>query len=170
MKKTAIRYGLFSAITLIGLFIFGFVAFGSSDNFKAQEIFGYANMVISMLFVFFGIKHFRDRVNGGTLSFGKGMKVGLLIVLIPAIAFGIFDVLYVSYINPECMDRYYNYQLSEMQASMTPTEFSIARTRMESQKEMFDNPVFSFLIMALTVFMIGVIATVISSLILRRSK
>ena len=171
MKKTALRYGAFSAISIIALFMVGFAINGlCGENYELQEIFGYANMVISMVFVFFGIKHFRDHINGGTLTFGKGMKVGLLIVLIPSIAFGLFDILYVTAIDPGCMDRYYQHQLSDMKVSMTPTEFSIAKTRMESQKELFDNLPFQFIVMALTVFLIGVIATVISSLILKRPK
>ena len=169
MKKTALRYGIFSAITVIGLFTFGFLAFDTND-YTVQEIFGYSSMVLSMLFVFFGIKHFRDRVSGGSLSFGQGMKVGLLIIIIPAVAFGLFDLLYAYVLNPGCLDRYYEHQLSQAQASMTPSEFNVARIQMEKEKAMFDNPIMNFFVMTLTVFVIGVIATVISSLILKRSK
>ena len=170
MKKTALRYGLFSATVLIVLFIIGFLAFGSADAYEAQEILGYSSMVISMLFVFFGIKHFRDHVNGGHLSFGKGMKMGLLIIIIPSLAFGLFDLLYAYVINPGALDKYYDYQLSKMQASMTASEFNAERAKMESAKAMFSNPAVNFLVMTLTVFIIGVIASVISSLILRRNK
>lgn len=171
MKKTALRYGLYSSVFMVGMFIIGFMIFmGPEKNYKGSEIFGYSSMVVSMVFVFFGIKHFRDQLNGGMLSFGKGMKVGLLIVLIPSLAFGLFTVIYMTAINPDYTENYYNYQLSQMQANMNAAEFDAARTKMEQQRAMFANPAFSFIVMALTVFVIGVIATVISSLILKRTR
>ncbi|HYF31533.1 MAG TPA: DUF4199 domain-containing protein [Chitinophagaceae bacterium] len=170
MKKTVLRYGLFSCIALVVMSILGLVIFGNPDtpNYTAHEVFGYTTMILSMVFVFFGIKHYRDQVNGGMLSFGKGMKVGLLIVLIPSVAFGLFNLIYTGAIDPEFMDKYYQHQLSQMQQRMTPGEFNAARATMEKQKEMFSNPVLQFLVMGLTVFVIGVIASVISSLVLKR--
>jgi flagellar biosynthesis protein FlhB len=97
------------------------------------------------------------------------MKVGVLIVLIPALAFGVFDVLYVAVFNPDFMEKYYQHQLSQMQQSMTGEKFEAARAEMESEKAMFSNPAISFMVMFLSVFVIGVIITVISSLILRRN-
>jgi hypothetical protein len=48
-------------------------------------------MLLAMVFVFLGIRHFRDHENEGMLTFGQGLKIGVLIVLIPAVAFGLFD-------------------------------------------------------------------------------
>lgn len=168
MKKTVLRYGLFSAISIVGLFTLGWL-FLDDNDYSSKEIFGYTNLVLSMLFVFFGIKHYRDKITGGQLSFGQGMKVGMLIVLIPALIFGIFDVFYVLVMDPDFMDKYYQHHLTQMQQSMSATEFQAARASVESQKEMFSNPAVQFLVMFLTVFIIGVIFTVISSLILRRN-
>lgn len=170
MKKTALRYGLITAGFLVGFFFLGLAIYGKSDDFTGREVVGYSTMIVSMIFVYFGIKHFRDHVNGGALSFGKGMKMGLLIVLVPAIAFGIFTIIYVTWIDPEHMSRYYEYELSQLKASLSSTEFEAASVKMKEEMEMFSSPVMSFFVMALTVYLIGVIATVISSLILRRAK
>ncbi len=167
MKKTIIRYGLISSVVLIVLFLIEWAIF-NNKNYAAQEVMGYASMIIAMLFVFFGIKHYRDKENGGLLSFGQGMKVGVLIVLIPALVYGLFDVLYILVLNPGFMNDYFNYYLAEMQKTMTAQEFEKARASMESQKAMFSKPVVNFMVMFLTVFVIGMIVTVISSLILRR--
>ena len=170
MKRTILRYGLLASLTIIGLFGVSRLIFGSEGNYDEQEIFGYTSMVLSMLFVFFGIKHYRDKENGGQLSFGQGMKVGVLIVLIPALAYGIFDVIYILMIDPGFVDKYYQVQMAKMQQTMTPAEFEAAKAEMQSMKEMFSSPFFSFLLMFLTVFVIGIIVTVISSLILRRGE
>ena len=41
-------------------------------GYAATEVAGYLGMVLSLAFVFFGIRYYRDHVNGGNLTFGKG--------------------------------------------------------------------------------------------------
>lgn len=168
MKKTVLRYGMLSALTIVVLFTLSWLIYHDS-NFEAQEVFGYASMVLSLLFVFFGIKHYRDKENGGQLSFGQGMKVGLLIVLIPALIFGVFDIIYTTFMNSGFMERYYTAEVAKMQQTMSASEFQAAKATLDSQKEFFSNPLVAAGVMFLTVFIIGVIITVISSLILKRN-
>ena len=168
MKKVVLRFGLFSAITIVLLFFLSWVLFGSQDNYTVKEIFGYASMIISMVFVFFGIKQYRDSVNQGVLGFGKGLQVGILIVLMASVAFGLFSVLYVNLLNPEFFDKFYNFQIAQLQQSLPPAEFESKRKEMEASKAMMQNPFFNFLLMFATVLIVGVMATVISSLILMR--
>jgi len=159
MKQTVLRYGLWSGLVICLLFLASFLIFHDT-NFEAQEVFGYTSIILSLLFVFFGMRHYRDKVNNGVLSFGRGMKVGTLIVLIPSLIFGLFNILYVIVINPGFYKRY----MEHMKETMPAAEYQVAAKEME----MWANPMFSFAIMAVTVFMIGMIVTVISSLILRR--
>ncbi len=168
MKKIVLRFGLYSAITIVTLFFLSWSLFGNNENYTVKEVFGYASMVIALLFVFFGIKQYRDRVNQGLLSFGKGLQVGILIVLMASIAFGLFDLLYITVLNPEFLDTYFNFQISQLQHSLPPAEFESKRKELEAAKRMMENPIVNFLLMFATVFIIGVIVTVISSLLLMR--
>ena len=116
------------------------------------------------------VRHYRDMVNGGFLSFGEGMKVGVLIVLIPSLLFGIFDILYTEVINPGWMEQYYvNYE-SKLKATIPADKLESALKYLQAQKEIFSNPFLQFLLMALTVFIIGLIVTIISSLTLKKVK
>lgn len=168
MKKTALRYGLLSGLTILVLFLATFLIFGKDQNYGVSEIVGYSIIVLSMLFVFFGIKHYRDHENNGAISFGTGLKLGVLIVLIPAIVFGLYNVLYVAVIDPEFTEKYYSAEIERLRSTLPPADFEKQKANMESQKQMFSNPMFNFLLMFLTVFVIGVIVSVISSLVLRR--
>ena len=105
MKKTVIRFGLYGALTICVLFLLAwFLADGLS--YSNQELIGYASMVIALSFVFFGIKHYRDTENQGSISFKKGLLVGIAISFITALAFGILDVIYVEFLNPGFMEDY----------------------------------------------------------------
>src|SRR5215203_1040121 len=157
MKRTVLRYGIISAIVILALFLLELAIFSAKPNYEVQEVFGFAAMGISLLFVFFGIKHYRDRENGGRLSFGQGLKVGILIVLVPSLVFGLYNLLYVTVLNPDFVDTYYKYYLAEAQKTMTAAEFEKARPEMDAENAMFSNPLVGSLIMALMVFIIGVI-------------
>ncbi len=167
MKKTILRYGIYSAITICLLFLASWYLLNDL-SFSAQEVIGYASMVISLGFVYFGIKHFRDQENEGKLSFKKAIVIGILISLITAIAFGLLDVLFTEVLNPEFMEEYYAATVKDMRDSLPPEEFDVKLAEIESQKAMFSNPLFSFALMSMTVFVIGFIITLISALILQR--
>ena len=167
MKKTILRFGIYGAITICILFLLGWYI-GKNLDYSAQEIIGYASMIISLSFVYFGIKHFRDKENEGFISFKKALLIGLLISLITAIAFGALDIIYIEFLNPNFTAEYYAHAVEDMRNSLSAEEFEVKLAELESQKELFSNPIFSFLLMALTVFIIGFIISLISSLILQR--
>lgn len=166
MKKTVIRYGLFSGLFMFLFFMVDSFLFASS-NFDTREILGWVGIVLSTIFIFFGIKYYRDRYNNGLITFGKGMALGLLILIVPSLVFGIFNVVYVA-LNPEFMDSYYAYQVSKIKASLPAAEAAVQIEQLAKDKEMFGSPAIQFFAMFLSVFAVGLIVTVISALVLRR--
>ena len=158
---------MLAMVLLSGIHIFLVVPNVKSAN---SEVVGYLTMLLSMIFVFAGINHYRDKVNNGVLSFWQGLKIGLLIVLIPSVAFGLFDILYTRVINPGWMENYYNEMIEQTKKSTAPDKLDAALKKHKTSKEMFSNPFLKFLLMGVTVFIIGFIVAIISSLTLRRSK
>ena len=170
MKQIVFRYGMYGLLAITVLTAFHLYVVLPNTSFESSEIAGYLTMLVSMIFVFVGIKKYRDQVNNGSLTFGQGMKIGALIVLIPAVAFGLFDVLYTEVLNPGWTQQYYEHYVQQVKASALPGEIDKKLKGLEESKKMFDNPVFAFLIMAGTVYVIGIIVTIISSLSLMRKK
>ncbi|GAA4320852.1 DUF4199 domain-containing protein [Flaviaesturariibacter amylovorans] len=162
MKQTALRYGGLSLASLVVIFSLTFLVFRGSTDYDKMEVLGYLSMLVAMAFVFFGIRHYRNEVAGGYLSFGAGLKVGLLIVIIPAIGFGLFDLLYTEVLNPGWKASYTAHQLTKLK----PEEQEAFRKEMEA----FANPVFQFVAMAGTVLVLGLIVTIISTLALMRRR
>lgn len=167
MKKTVIRYGSYGAISICVLFLLSWFVLDGLP-LSTQEVLGYLSMIISLGFVFFGIKHFRDSENNGKVSFKKALTIGILISLITALVFGILDVIYTEVLNPEFMENYYQATAKKMEETLSAEEFKVKLAEMESQKEMFSNPIFTFVLMGMTVFVIGFIISLISALILQR--
>lgn len=170
MKQVVFRYGIYATLAIVALSAIHFFVLMPNTSFQNSEIAGYLTMILSMIFVFMGIRYYRDHVNNGSLSFGEGLKTGVLIVLIPSVAFGLFDILYTEVINPSWLDDYYAHYIERIKASTPADQVAGKLENIQKQKEIFSNPVLQFLIMAATVFIIGFIATIISSLTLMKKK
>lgn len=169
MKNTVLKFGLYAAVTTSILFTSALVL-GKNLDFSTQEVLGYASIIASLLFVFFGIKHYRDRENNGTVSFAKALLVGILISLFASLAFGIIDVIYVKYINPEFTEQYMAYTLENMEKTMPPEEFRIKKAEVESQMAVYANPAIAGFVMFITVLLIGFIISLLSAFILKRNQ
>ncbi len=50
--------------------------------YETSMLIGYASMLIAFSLVYVGIRNYRNKYNGGVISFGKAFKIGILIVLI----------------------------------------------------------------------------------------
>ncbi len=168
MKKAILRFGLFGVITICALSLLIWALIDVIDN-TTGEIIGYGSMVVSLLFVYFGIKHFRDKENNGIVTFGRALLIGILISLMVSLAFGILDIIYVKFINPDFMNEYYEGML-EQARSLPADEFETRKAELESEKEMFLNPFVHFFIMSMMVFVIGFIISLLSALILQRKN
>ena len=151
MQSTIIKYGIYSGITAAVLFILGLV-FGQEADFGTREILGYASIVVSLLFVFFGIKHFRDRENSGIVSFKQALQLGLAISILAGVGVAVVDTIYTTFINPE----FFN-------------EFAQMMKDQGREDEVMDiGSGMMAVIMFVTVFVIGFIISLLSALILQR--
>ena len=166
MKNTIKKFGIYAALT--GGIIFTGSHFLMSDiDFGLLEVFGYTSIFASLSFVFFGIKHFRDQLNQGTISFGKAMLIGLAISAIAGIAIGVLDIIYVTVINPDFMSEYLQYTLDGMKETLSVEELEKQRVILTEQMKLYDSPSIAGLLMFGTVFVIGSIISLISSLVLQ---
>ena len=167
MKKTVFRFGFYALISGLTLFGLPFL-FGMGVDFDYGELIGYTAIVLSLLFVFFGIKYFRDKENNGMLSLGKAIGLGMLIALFSAFGVALFDYIYTTQINPDFATEYLEYSLNKMQSTLSPEEFKVKSVELKQQMEAYGKPGFMALIMFVTVIIIGFIISLVSGLILQR--
>ncbi|NAS31956.1 DUF4199 family protein [Flavobacteriaceae bacterium R38] len=149
MQTTIKKFGTYAAITGAVLF-FSALYFLSGFSYKVQEVSGYATIVASLLFVFFGIKHFRDKENDGIVSFKQALTIGVLISVFAAIAFAVVDFIFTTLISQDFVYEY----IEATNSSQSPMSTSVSFA----------------LLMFVTVFLIGFIISLISALILQRKN
>lgn len=167
MKSTVIKYGLYALLSGFLLFGLPFI-FGMGLDFDYGELIGYTAMILSLLFVFFGIKHYRDKVNSGKVSLGKAIAIGMLIALFSAVGVALFDYIYTTQINPDFASEYLDYSIKKMEATLSPEELKVKSAELKQQMKDYGSPGFMAFMMFASVVILGFIISLISGLILQR--
>ena len=152
MKTTVLKYGIYGLIT--GLIIFTLHLVLGIDNldYSTNEVLGYVSILLSLSFIFFGLKHYRDRVNNGVLTLGKAIAIGVLISLLVGLGIAIADFIYTKFIDPSFFSDY---------AAMLKEQ-----GRADEIIEMTSTTAALFMLVLVT--LIGFIISLISGLILQR--
>ena len=169
MKRTVLTFGLLSG-ALSSLMLAATVPFIDRIGFDRGVVVGYTAIVISFLFVYFGVRSYRDNVAAGQLTFGQGFTVGLLITIISCLCYVVtWQIVYYNFI-PDFMDRYAAYVIEQLRASGEPTAVIEEKAReMQAFKTMYANPLVNAAFTFLEPFPVGLVMTLIAAVLLRRS-
>ncbi len=169
MKNTVIKYGLYALIS--GFVLFGLPFFLEMGvDFEYGQLLGYTAMLLSLIFVYFGIKHYRDTVNGGQLSLGKALGIGMLIALFSAVGVALFDYIYTTQINPDFVKEYLEHSINKMESTLSPEDFKVKSAELTQQMKDYGSSGFMAFMMFGTVVVLGFIISLISGLILQRKN
>lgn len=106
MKPTILKFGSYGFLTGLVIFILHLVIGIDNFDYSTNEILGYISICIALSFVFFGIKHYRDKVNNGQISLGKSILIGLLISVFAGVGIALADYIYTAFINPSFFQDY----------------------------------------------------------------
>jgi hypothetical protein len=172
MKSNILKFGLIAGVIIVLIPVLGELIIGYGPaSFKTGEIIGYATMILSLMMIFLAVKEYQQRNPKVTLGFTKIFIIGAGISFIAGLMFGIYDVIYVSYIHPEFMQDYYMYYVQSIRDSgISQVEIESQLAKLEQEKALFMNPLFNFFLMFITVFLIGLVVSLLSGLFQREKQ
>ena len=171
MKKNILIFGLVSGVILgaytLTLTVFTKAFHGHVDNYVA----GYAAMIIAFSCIFVGTRNFRDKYNQGMLSFGKAFLIGLGISLIGSTMYvGAWLIEYYCFM-PDFMDKYSAALIAKAQHSgLSPDALQKKIESINSMNRMYKNPIVMTLLTYMEVLPVGIVISLITSLILKRRQ
>ena len=169
MKKNILTYGLICGLIISVLMAVNLTICSKSGDFDNSILVGYASMIIAFSLLFVGIKNYRDKYNGGVISFGKAFKVGFFITLIASTIYVLVWLLEEHFFFPDFMEKYTAYEINKLQASgISATQLANKTKELEQAKKMYNNPVIKILMTYAEILPVGLVVTLISSLILKR--
>ncbi|NNF34760.1 MAG: DUF4199 domain-containing protein [Saprospiraceae bacterium] len=159
MKSYIIRYGLYSGCLLIVLGLINWFLI-APQGIKLSEAFGYTSFIVALMAVPLAIKYFREKLNKDQVTFGQGMKIGLGVSFITSFIQGLYSMIFFVLQGDKFLKWY--------QENMTPEEWEAAQEQLGPMEELIYAPWFQGIVMFVTVFLIGFIISLISSILLKR--
>jgi hypothetical protein len=101
MTYGAILGGL-SIVSSLLMYIVGYMPTASVKRIILLGLLGFAIMII---FISAGMKNYRDKVLGGSITFFQALYVGLLILIFATILSGFYKLIFNLYIDPEYANK-----------------------------------------------------------------
>ena len=168
MKKTVLVFGVISGVIIAAEMLAG-LPFLEKLGQSTALILGYTTMVLAALLVPFGIFSYRENVDGGKLTFGRGFVVGILISLIACCFYvGTWEIINYRFM-PDFADKYAAGMVKRARESgATQQKIDETIRNAEEFKRNYRNPVYNVGMTFLEVFPVFLLFTLVSAGILRR--
>ena len=171
MKRTVLIFGLISGVVSSAMMFLTLPLINRGViNFDNGEVIGYTSIFLSFLLVFFGIRSYREN-NGGVISFGRGVAVGLLITLISSLFYVVsWEIIYFR-IMPDFPEKYAAHAIAKVREKGGSDAAILAKKKeMDRMKAMLDNPAINAAATFIEPFPVGLVVTLVSAGILRRRR
>lgn len=162
-KNIILNYGLY--LGLIGVFIH-LVFYATGNLIKLGWLSGIVGFVAMIALIILGIKKFKSD-NGGYLTFGQALKVGVGIAVISAVISTIYTLIFTNVIEPD-----FQAQMMEVQkqawidAGMTDEQIEAS----EAMANKFNSPVITAPLALVVSAFFGFIISAIAGAIMKRTE
>ena len=168
MKRTVLTFGLISGAILSAMMI-ATIPFHETIGYDRGEVIGYTTMILSFLFIFFGIRSYRENIGGGSITFTRALKVGALIALISSICYvATWEVLYFKFI-PDFGEKYQAHLVEKARSSgASQAEIEATAARNAKFAAWYKNPLINIAITFVEPLPLGLLVALVSAGILRR--
>jgi hypothetical protein len=165
VKKIALNYGLILALASILIQVISYV---TNNHIDQPWWITVASTIISVAIYVYALKAFR-KDNGGFMSLGQALKVGLAAAVISGIIYAVYFYLFTTVIEPDFMQQtleFRNEQMLEQNPNMTQEQVDAA-TEMQ---QMFMQPWLMSAFVIIGSLFWGFIISLVAGLILKRSQ
>jgi hypothetical protein len=169
MKKVVIKNGLIAGGLASGVMAITMALHNCGADFSGGMIIGYSSMLLAFIFIFVGVKSFRDKQNDGAITFWQGLRIGLLISFIASTMYVITWSIEYHFFLPDFMNQYADAMIKGLKTKHASQATIDAMTaKMAEQKEMYKNPVYFTLFTYAEILPVGILMSLISALIFKK--
>ena len=169
MKKIIIICGLIAGLIVTSLMLLVISGCVTQPEFEGSMLLGYTTMLVAFSLIFVGIKNYRDKHNDGIITFGKALKIGLLITLIASTMYVVVWMIDYYFFIPDFYEKYSAHIIRKMQASgasAAAIQKQMAQNQIDGK--MYRNPIFCAMFTYLEILPVGLIVSLLAAAILKR--
>ena len=162
-KSIIVNYGLYLGVSAV---LINLVIYAMGMHLDQSWIAGTAGFVIMIIFIVLGIKKYKE-ANGGFLSWGQAVKIGVGISLISALISIVYQQIFNNFIEPDFMAQTLEKtQQAWVDAGMTEEQIE---SSLEMTKKMQTPLILSAMGIIVSAF-IGFIISAIGGAIMKESE
>lgn len=164
-SKFILNYGTVLGIIMV---VLGVIMYVANAHLNPHWSYSVITFLIFITIVSFGIKAFKKE-NGGFLTIGEAIKVGVGIALIGGIISAIWSLVLTTFIEPD-----FYAQMAEVQREQMIEQFpEMTDQQLEKAAEMnaqFTKPWFTFAVSVVTNLFFGLLVGLIAGLIMKQKR
>lgn len=164
-SKFILNYGTILGIIMV---VLGVIMYVANAHLNPHWSFSILTLAIFISVLSFGIKAFKKE-NGGFLTLGEALKVGVGIALIGGIIGAIWSLVLTTFIEPD-----YFTQMAEVQREQMLERFpEMTDQQLENAAEMnakFSKPWFTFAVSIVSNLLLGLVVGLIAGLIMKQKR
>jgi hypothetical protein len=167
MTHIVLKYGVYSG--LVSALLMAVTVPFIEQIFEYGAFVGYTGMLVSFLFVYFGVRAYRDTVLAGHITFTTAFNVGILITLVSCLFYVAAWLVVYYQVMPDFPDRYARLLADSLQAKgAAQEEVAAALKQGEAISRMYANPLMNAAITFTEPFPVGLLVTLVSAATLRK--
>jgi flagellar biosynthesis protein FliQ len=169
MKKNILIFGLISGLIVSAMMAFTAINCYQTGAFEGSMVVGFSVMIIAFSFIFVAVKNYRDKFNGGAVSFVKAFQIGIIITAIGSTMYVVSWLIIYYNFYPDYMQRFIQHEIVQIKAEgLSLAETNKKISELDFYDQMYKSPIMVILFTYLEVFPIGLIVSVLSALVLKK--
>ena len=166
VTRYAAVYGLLAGLISIAMILAGMHLAGNHSLW-----FGYLSMLVGFVFIFVGVKRYRDIERGGVIKFLPAFGLGLAIAVVASLAYATAFEAYLAATHYAFIDDYIASSLRVLKASgVTGAKLAQKTAELETARAQLSNPLVRIPNTFIEIFPVGMIVAPISAALLRNTK
>jgi len=159
-------YGLLSGVISIAMILAGMHLAGNHSLW-----FGYLSMLVGLVFIFVGVKRYRDIECGGVIKFLPAFGLGLAIAVVAGLAYAVTFEAYLAATHYAFIDDYIASSLRALKATgVTGEKLARETAELETVRAQLSNPLVRIPNTFLEIFPVGLIVAPVSAALLRNAR
>ena len=170
MKTVVLVYGFTAGAILCAMMLLTLPFMHTFSN-ETGMVIGYATMVLAFLFIFFGVRSYRDNVAGGQIGFLKALGVGVSIGLLASACYvATWEVMYFSGKN-DFIEKYQAREVEGMRkGGASEAQITAKQEEMRKLAVMYHNPIFNSAITLMEPLPVAIVFALVSAGVLSRRR
>ncbi|MBL4789373.1 MAG: DUF4199 domain-containing protein [Kordiimonadaceae bacterium] len=162
MLKMSFKWGLYAGGVMVTACLSANLLFleETAESYELAETLGYVSIFASLGLIYLALHDAQTKFETAELTLWQRIFLGVMISAVAGVMFGIYNVVYTTYIDPEFMENYLTHFISQMPVQSGP-EYEANVAELKQDMVMFSHPASQFAAMAATVLAAGIPVSVL---------